>query len=375
MNTVMMEIKHCLTDAHDGNYPQTSDEELKNYSTKSLTVDQSAVEVSDKEKKEESSIDEELPKKLASLSLLDQGNIANNPYYFPRCEYKTRFEHTSAFDMKIKEYWGTYFRSTSRGGNADRLSKLNNKAYMNFYINAKGTAAKTGAFHSPFDNQEYAGILYSGTPKDITPKKDRVVSSYEPYLYDEILLYKGKICKEVIRNFNLKTEDRKSKLTSIIPYYKNDYPCIIVSITTPILINIESKTEKGGLYKLITAYFVAITNQIAWRKNVPIELVLRSSFGHNLPSVGDTGDSFRINVGLVPIIYTEVLAEGLVSLWDKFLSPLLESGCSFKLGIESIELKFINAEIDSYNDAKKNDYEKRQAQKQAIKPKEVEGWK
>ncbi|XP_065648679.1 uncharacterized protein LOC136078006 [Hydra vulgaris] len=377
MNTVMMEMKHCLTDAHDGNYPQTSDKELKNYSTSSLTVDQSAVEVCDKEKKEESNIDEELPKKLDSLSLQDQGDIANNPYYFPRCEYKTRFEHTSAFNMKSKEYWGTYFRSTSRGGNADRLSNLKDKAYRNNHINAKGTAAKTGAFHSPFDYQEYAGILYS------TPKKDRVVLNYErvkQYLYNEILLYKGKICGEVIRNFNLKTEDRKPKLTGIIPYYKNDYPCIIVSITTPILKNIESKTEKGGLYKVITAYFVAITNQIAWRKNVPIELVLRSSFGHNLPSVGDTGDSFRINVGLVPIIYTEVLAEGLVSLWDKLLSPLLESGCSFKLGIESIKLKFINAEIDSYNDAKKNDYEKRQTQKQAIgkmtkKPKEVESWK
>ena len=316
--------------------------------------------------------------KLSSLSLEDQENVVNDPHYFPRCEYRIRFEHTSAFAMEDKEYWGTYFRSTSRGGNADRLSKLKDKAYRNSHINIEGTAAKTGAFRSPFDNKEYAGILHTNTPKGITPHKDTIALSLEPerqYLYDEILVYKGKMCQDVIRNFNLQTGDRKSKLTGLVPYYKNDYPCIMVSITTPKLKNIKNKTEKGGLYKLITAYYVAITNQIAWEKGIPIELVLRSSFGHNIPSVSDTGDSFRINVGLVPSIYTMVLAEGLVSLWDEFLLPLLESGHSFTLGIEAKKLKSINAEIDSYNDKKNNGYTKRQKQKKAIKPKEVENWK
>ena len=357
-------------------------EKLKIFSTKTLrtlTLGQSIVEDgSEAKKKEESNVDEELRIKLSSLSIEDQENVADNPHYFPRCEYKTRFEHTSAFVMKDKEYWGTYFRSTSRGGNADRLSKLKDKAYRNSHINSEGTAAKTGAFRSPFEHKEYAGILHTNTPKRITPHKDTIALSREPerqYLYDEILVYKGKMCQDVLGNFNLQIGDGKSKLTGLVPYYKNYYPCIMVSIKTSKLKSIKQITEKRGFYKLITAYYVAITNQIAWEKDIPIELVLRSSFGHNIPSVSDTEDGFRINVGLVPNIYTMVLAVGLVCLWDMFLAPLLESSHSFTLGIKAKKLKSINVEIDRYNSEKNNGYTKRQQQKKAIKPTKVQNWK
>ena len=342
--------------------------EMSKYNCYTPSYQQVVEDVSKAKKKEKSNDDEEWRKKLSSLSLED--NVTDNQYYFPRCEYKTRFKRTSAFAMKDKEHWGTYFRSTRRGGNADRLSKLKDKDFKNSRINSEGTAAKTGAFHSPFYYEEYNEIFYSNKLNTITPHKDTIALNRET-LYDEILVYKGKMCQAVITYFN------KSKLSGLVPYYKNDYPCIMVSITK--LQTIDQKTEKEGLYKLITAYYVAITNQIALEKDIPIELVLRSSFGHNIPSVSYTNDSFRINVGLVPSIYTMVLAEGLVSLWDKFLSPLLESGHSFTLGIEANKLISTNKDIDRYNIAKDSHYENRKKTDKRLKkvkqPIEVKNWK
>lgn len=253
---------------------------------------------------------------------------------FPRCEYHSRFKGTSAFQMTDPAHWRTYFRSTACCGDSDRLSKLKLKDYENPCTNAPNTTSViAGTFHSPWQHTQYNAIFY--------PKPEAPRMTYDPaHLYDLLLSYKNTICLKVVQSFNEKELGNKQ----IEAYISNEYPCIIVKISQ--FSSIDKKPT--SLYEIAIAYFVAMTNKIADSNNIPIELVNRSSFGHNTPSVSEIITAYRINIGIVPEIYAEVLVESLINLNDEFLVPLLNSSFHFKLN--PIQIKHINDGVSKYND-------------------------
>lgn len=228
--------------------------------------------------------------------------LVSNEEYFPRCEYYARFQTTTIFRMDAPEYWGTYFRSTSRGGNCDRYAKLVNtkeKTYENALINSpqKGINAyhaKTGSFRSPFFHRKYKEVIFPKAQCNF-PKADR------EFLYDKILFYKQSLCEHFI------TLSETCLITRV--FYDNEYPCIMVQIPC-----FKGKGSIESWYQIAMSYYVAITNRRALETRIPIELVVRSSFGNNIPSVDSTGESFRINVGIVPKVYISLLAQSLVIL-------------------------------------------------------------
>ncbi|OXU26561.1 hypothetical protein TSAR_014715, partial [Trichomalopsis sarcophagae] len=181
---------------------------------------------------------------------------------FPRSEYKTRFQGSSAFVMSDSLYWGTYFRSTSPGGNCDRIARMQcNKVYDNFNINKPRCSDKT-----PWAFTEYNQIFDSEIKC-----KNIYKNNISSLLYDDLLRYKIYICRTVIDKFLA----RKRNQSKINVYFLNEFPCILVQIP-----------------------------EFA-KHNIPIELMIRSSFGHNIPSVSETKTSFRINFGVVPECYAK----------------------------------------------------------------------
>lgn len=238
--------------------------------------------------------------------------------YFPRCEYNPRFKRTSAFEMATTEYWGTYFRSTDTGGECDRIAAENGakKTYTNVNTNLKKSGpSKTGAFKSPWENYEYRKIFKSpdqGQGTDLIPK------NYSE-LYSKLIEYRLEICSQVVRDEEITTCKR------IRVYSENDYPCILVHINDIVFrCKLGDKMPKR-LYRISVALFTAITNYIARQEKIPVELVIRSSFGHNIPSVSDTMNSFRINIGLVPEVYaTKVLVKSFKKL-DEIIDDFFNS--------------------------------------------------
>lgn len=254
------------------------------------------------------------------------GCVIDNDIYFPRCEFKARFKETSIFKMDEPKYWARYFRAEGTDEITDRLAhKPINKTFQNVMTNNKDnfSAMKAGSFNSPFKNDEYKKIFdktdgfhraYNRDCKGFSEKDGTI-------LYDHLLEYKLSMCKLVVDDF--KNEGKKIKA-----YCENDYPCIIVQL-------LECPVEKGlsgDLYKIIFAYFIAITNYVARNSNVPIELVNRASFGQNISCVSVlTPTSFRISVGIVPKVYAkEVLVKSLQLLDSNFLVPLLDKKPEFR---------------------------------------------
>ncbi len=227
--------------------------------------------------------------------------VESDYHFFPRCEYYTRFQGTTYFNMQESQYWGTYFRSTARGGHCDRLAK--NKDIIKDFVDPKLNhkkllSANSGNFFSPFEHDEYH-IVVKASQEQIARNLN-----IHSVLYNKIIQYKQLQCNVFLDNLIHKN------MQFVKVRYVNDYPCIMVKVHS--FSFKDGKIEKW--HQIAMAYYLAIVNHISFRENVPIELVLRSSFGHNIPSLAETDKTFRINIGLIPQIYTKILVQGIVML-------------------------------------------------------------
>ena len=119
-----------------------------------------------------------------------------------------------------------------------------------------------------------------------------------------------------------------------IGYYDNDYPCIMVSMLHLLTLDKKYDTE---WQQLLLAYFIAIVNDNAYQANVPIEIVRRSGFAHNLTTVDITGSTFRISIGIIPKIYAFILGKSLINLYQLFRR--LTQGPHIKIEKEYIDQK------------------------------------
>ncbi|HVY53808.1 MAG TPA: hypothetical protein VHA13_04750, partial [Gammaproteobacteria bacterium] len=129
-----------------------------------------------------------------------------------------------------------------------------------------------------------------------------------------------------------------------------DYPCVLIAF--PILNPAEVETEAAKYWqqhpkpfqKLLLSSFIAYLNVAALRENIPIEMVLRSSFGHNLPSVCETNNTFRINVGIIPKRYAELIGKTLSHL-NQVLSAITDEKSPLAVFNENFlaQVRFYNA--------------------------------
>lgn len=267
-------------------------------------------------------------------------------HYFTKCEYYTRYAGTSHFAMDNCEYWGTYFRSTGRGGESGRFTRkdMASKTFKNKNLNIeKGSSyhSRTGTFRNPYEEEEYRKSVEKPEEfKKVALSKQKI--NLETPLYEELLDYRNQICLQV---FNRALELLPNSKESFELIHHNEYPCLIVKVP---FIQHFKHTESWN--KLFIAYYVAIINKEAEKEGIPIEMVIRSGFGHLLPSIDVTGSSFRINVGVVPASYAELLAKSLAMLQEIIVNKLNNSLESYEFTKGSNDfIDKINKRIRSYN--------------------------
>lgn len=266
----------------------------------------------------------ELPRINEALNKLKKTHV--NPlieeiHLFPRSEFYTRFNGSTAFAMSEPKYWCTYHRSESSrffqeaGG---RKQAQFNSVVIKKKPGTHSFYAHTGGYRSPFSVAGYESAFSLDVQVGVLNKNIR----------DSVLCYKLKLAQYVVAEFeshafnkqNIKAARKKlqsSSYTRPIVYYENGYPCILVAL--PVLNPLERDTEatrywqehRKPFQKLLICGFVALLNVDAMRAEVPIEMVLRASFGHNLPSICETDNSFRINLGIIPKKYAKLIGKAL----------------------------------------------------------------
>lgn len=250
-------------------------------------------------------------------------SLETNSLLFPRCEYGTMFEGTTHYAMYDPRHWATYFRSTGGGGNSARFTQTGvaEKTFEVPSINtpkedltradASNYHGHTGTFRSPFELDEYQEALTTAE-ESIEEAEKSATQFEEAALYNETLQYKNQLCSKVVTGFQQAFPERKDEISV---YHHNGYPCLMVSLKLDnATYNEQSEWYQESWNAIFTAYFIAITNKVAKDLGVPTELVHRSGFGYHMPTIDTTGSSFRINMGVVPEIYTEVLIQSLGQL-------------------------------------------------------------
>jgi hypothetical protein len=259
----------------------------------------------------------------------------------PRCEYNTRLDGTTVFvDMKDgngkTNYWDTYGARSkvSRPQTHESFDstglEVPSKIPMGFY-------AKTGTFKNVFGfNKTYRELV---SKKHAKPRlslgerrqqrKERRERNPTGHMYQASLEYRTAICKYIIGKVRAKNQQ-------IVLNADDEYPCVLVKTPGgPTRTEIPNKGKLENNVKVWTrfvmAYFVGMANHLAWSSGIPIEIVMRSSFGHLCPTIAECIASYRINVGIVPLEYVDVLVDTIVAVHEAFETD-------FKQDLEKVTL-------------------------------------
>ena len=291
----------------------------------------------------------------------EKNKLITDARYFPRSEYYTRFEDTTAFRMNDSDYFGSYHRSertrffTLAGGrcNVEFASPVAAKPenYTAFY-------AHTGGIASPFSRKHYREAI----------KADKQVPIGRKNVHDALLLYKRKMANVVVKSFAAECDNeqkvykpgtKKQYNKRPIVFVENGYPCVMIQF--PAVNSLETATGKRWaknpkpFQKLLIASFIAYLNMEAVNANIPIEIVLRASFGHNQPSICETDGTFRINVGVIPKKYAELIGKALFKL-NKEIAKIEEENSTpakfsaeFRKDLREYNAKKLKIAIDKYD--------------------------
>ena len=276
---------------------------------------------------------------------------------FPRCEYYARFAGTTAFDMDNPEFWATYHRSQSTryfslvGGrkNTMFLSPCITKPE-----DSHSFFSHTGGILSPFSNLFYKNAI----------KLSQLAPSNTENVRDKLLQYRRQISELVVQSFENASGNNVQKIREKgkgkgcriverpIVFHENNFPGVLIMlpILNPLLFTNEATKywakHPKPFQKLLLASFVAILNLKAMKANIPIEIVIRASFGHNLPSVCETENTFRINVGIIPQAYAKIMGEALHEL-NQMIEQITDE---FSLSTP-FDKKFLSS-VKKYNEEK-----------------------
>lgn len=288
--------------------------------------DQDALGSSADRKRERESCDTP-PKARKKPKLYHQGAVD----IVPRCEYNTRLEGSTAY-LNMKQpngrpnYYDSYGARSAKARHDTYKSydatdlRIPQKKPMGFYAKA-GTSENIFGF-----NPKYKRLLDPRQAKPVL-HLERQNGRPEAFVYQNSLEYRVAACKYIL-------EQVKSKNVGVVANADHDYPCVLVLTPGgPTRADVPEKkkleTARRLWTRFVMACFVGVANHIAWSEGWPIEITMRSSFGHLCPTIAECNLSYRINVGIIPKEYMDVLVATILEVHDTF-------DARFKTGLEAL---------------------------------------
>ena len=195
----------------------------------------------------------------------------------------------------------------------------------------KGGEAHVGLYPNAFTFQKNMHLKQS---KPKTPESDPQALPIKPTesilqtpdkstsdLYDQSLAYKLSLCEKVV--------ELSGKLTYLTIGVYHDYPLVMVHFDLENFMTDYTKNNpkkdlkkpsegtKKAFTQFLLNHYTGIANYYAKSAGINLTMVERSSFGFNTPSIAETGESFRLNLGLMPPAYASVHADALKMLNDQ----------------------------------------------------------
>lgn len=233
---------------------------------------------------------------------LGHGEQDKASQYHRSAKHET-FSSTSAYAVKSQVAKRTAIRKTSEGNGGEAHVGLYPNSFT-FYRNAE-LPART----KPKEESEAPETMDQGTGD----------------LYDSSLQYKSNLSEKVVAS--------SQGLNHLAVGVYNDYPLVMVHFDLEAFMqeydstggyNAPTDGTKKAFTSFIMNYYMGLANYLAQSAGVNVSIVERSSFGFNTPSIAETAESFRINMGLMPPVYADVQAHALRML-DSHLAQLIKT--------------------------------------------------
>ncbi len=219
--------------------------------------------------------------------------LGHSPYHQPSEEKAERYSRSSNHPLPIAIH-----QKDARAP----LSDIHTERKIN---TGKGNAAHLGLFANQLQGiNQYKKVTL---PNEIVERKSDISNGS---LYDQLLHYRLETCKFIVEN---------AKTTPTAPIrigFYNDYPCVMVFINTPKTAPKRvSEAALKDFVRLMMSYFIPLVNYVAQVSGLGhIELTRRPGFGFLTPTLANCGQSFRINVGIIPTAYAKILSDCLLRL-------------------------------------------------------------
>lgn len=171
-------------------------------------------------------------------------------------------------------------------------------------------------------------------------------------LYDSILQYKNKLCRQVAAEFK-----QRRLISQITVSHWNDYPSVMVHVKSSSIHKAKAtQTPRPAVFEawvdFLLSYAVGLINFAAFQQNLPIETERRGGFGFHMPTVAPTNESFRISMGIVPQAYVTLLVDVLIDL-DKLLTSLAKNDLDLPelpddtFYASALHLKYLNKKYET----------------------------
>ncbi|MBJ6759782.1 hypothetical protein JGU66_03345 [Myxococcaceae bacterium JPH2] len=241
--------------------------------------------------------------------------------FLPRTEFHTRLEGSTLYEMTESKYFNTYGPRSASGRNSQSYTPKNVTKPKS---KAGGFNAKTGTFKNNFGfDPRYKGAFRTNAHQRIKlppPPKLHVGE-----VYDRALQHRVASCEYLLERLSALSDE------GIVANADHEYPCLLIQAPGgPTDEDISAKGSKLGTNqehwtRLVMACFVGVANHFAFGSGLPIEIVMRSSFGHLSPSIAECARAYRINVGIVPRLYLDVLVESILYVHRFFTHELKDA--------------------------------------------------
>ena len=187
------------------------------------------------------------------------------------------------------------------------------------------TVLVRGANASVGNTANYMHIIEHTEFQQKTHKQDKVsMATGNAKLYEKNLEYRNAMCRYMVQEFKNKHPDAFIH----IGHY-NEYPCVMVFLNAKklnALIQLVAQKDKlnvtaiQAFVNLMISFYVGLVNALAYKQKIPIEMLRRASLGFLSPTIAPTAVSLRLNVGIIPKIYADILVQGLEQLNAFFAS-------------------------------------------------------
>ncbi|WUR12603.1 hypothetical protein E7V67_023385 [[Empedobacter] haloabium] len=156
-------------------------------------------------------------------------------------------------------------------------------------------------------------------------RRPKASSAANAELYDASLAYRTALSDHVAKQLD------GAKRIKVDVY--NAYPAVMVHFDARSLLQgfrsgADLSTPAASFNEFLMSHYLGIVNAEAAKMGLDTATVERSSFGHLTPSVAATGESFRINLGMMPPAYAEAHIKALALLdqeLDSFATSLTQN--------------------------------------------------